>query len=700
MQSVTFTRMPFLARLAAPARCFHCTLAVFLFTLLSLSAAAQITVDKPIPAETQITVDTRTPGHAVPRTIFGTFLEPIGNSTYNGLWAEILRNPSLEPGLWSADNVQRLLKEEPSLAQASQLGLPLPWEPLDRTEGNRYEPRRDDAANSDQSLTIIGLPGKPVGIKQLVYLPTTRELSYAVSVYARAEAGDVPLVLAIRRRDQPEATLAKAEITVHGDSWTKYEATLTLPKDALERLEPADFVVQIDGPQQVRVDELSLMPADNEGGLDPEMVAMVRDLHTPLIRFGGNFTSGYHWRDGIGPRDKRVSLRNVAWGIPELNTFGTDEFLHFCDLVGARPQIALNLGTGSPQEAADWVKYVDDDPAWKGHGGGQLWELGNELWGDWNTGWPAESQLAPRTLAFSQAVRAVDPQAKLIATGQDPDHFQQWDALQLANPVGTENYLSAHFVVSTGDTKWRGATDDFRTEASLALPVQLGRQFQEMTGQINGTDQRGRVKLAFTEWLWTPGRERGHTPDFLNFAGALVTAGNFNMLLRESDQVPISDMTGVVEFAGIWKKRGQVYGTPASYVFKMYATADADHLLTTTVDGGEYSVHNGVSRLPEIAHVPYLEVVAVAGRDGRTVTLFALNRSLSKAITAQLHVPGARRGQQAEVTEMVSNDLWDANSDERPTALVPTTRRVVAGDRFAYTFPPASVTRLVLEAGR
>lgn len=683
------------AALLRPVRLASLALAV-----LGLPMAAQIVVDTPIPAVTHIAVDTRTAGHAIPRTIFGTFLEPIGNSTYNGLWAEILRNPSLEPGLWSAANIHKLVTEEPSLARASELGLPLPWEPLDGSEGNRYEPRRGDAANSDQSLTLMGLPDKPVGLKQLVYLPSTRELTYDVNLYARAENGDVPLTLALRRRDQPGATLAKADITVHGDSWTKYKATLTLPKDALERLEPADFVVAMNGPQQVRVDQLSLMPADNEDGLDPEMVAMVRALHTPLIRFGGNFTSGYHWRDGIGPRDKRVSLRNVAWGIPELNTFGTDEFLHFCVLVGAKPQIALNLGTGSPAEAADWVKYVDNDPAWKGHGDGQLWELGNELWGNWNTGWPTEGQLAPRTLAFSQAVRGADPQAKLIATGQDPDHFQQWNAAQLSNPVGTENFLSAHFVVTTDDTRWRGATDEFRTLASLALPVQLGRQFQEMSGQINGTDQRGKVKLAFTEWLWVPGRERDHAPGFLNFAGALVTAGNFNMLLRESDQVPVSDMTGVIEFAGIWKKRGQVYGTPSSYVFRMYATADADHLLTATVNGGEYSVHDGVSRLPEIPHVPYLEVVAVASKDGRTVTLFALNRSLSQSIAAQLEVPGVRKTQQAEVTEMVSNDLWDANSEERPTALVPVTKHVEAGKHFTYSFPPASVTRIVLEAKR
>jgi len=103
-----------------------------------------------------------------------------------------------------------------------------------------------------------------------------------------------------------------------------------------------------------------LFPGDAIDGMDPEMIAMVRALKSPIVRFGGNFTSAYHWRDGIGPRDKRISMMNIAWGIPEYNQFGTDEFLRFCELIGAEPQIALNLGTGTPAEAADWVRYVNE----------------------------------------------------------------------------------------------------------------------------------------------------------------------------------------------------------------------------------------------------------------------------------------------------------------------------------------------------
>src|SRR5438477_11677968 len=127
--------------------------------------------------------------YTIPRTIFGTFLEPIGNSTYNGLWAEILQNPSLEENLWSASAIARMIGEQPSLSQASQLGLPLPWEPLDPKQGSRYEPRWGDAANSWRSLVVFGVPGSETGIKQQVFLPVHRELRYKGSLYAKRLGG-------------------------------------------------------------------------------------------------------------------------------------------------------------------------------------------------------------------------------------------------------------------------------------------------------------------------------------------------------------------------------------------------------------------------------------------------------------------------------------------------------------------------------
>lgn len=662
---------------------------------LSIAALAQMTV-QPVRGDTSIEIDLSRPAkEEIPRTIFGSFLEPIGNSTYNGLWAEVLENASFEAGLWDASHIQSMLRAEPELVQASALGLPLPWLPLDGHQGNRYEFRYGDAANSTRSLELMGVPGQETGIVQRVYLPVPRALTYKGSLYVRHLSGGTAMKVSLVSRNGTHAELASAAIDAKAETWTEIPFTLTLPEEALAPLEEAEFRIAVKDDARVLIDQVSLMPADAIDGLDPDMVHAAQAMHTPLVRFGGNFTSGYHWRDGIGSIDKRVSMPNVAWGIPEYNTFGTDEFLRFCELIHAEPQIALNLGSGTPDEAAAWVRYVDEH--FQPKHAGLLWELGNELWGEWNTGWPTIDELAPRTLAFSRAIRAVDPTARLIATGQDPDRFEQWNAKQLANPVGTADYLSTHFVETTPDVELKHPSKEFITAATLALPVGLEHRLAMMRDQIAGTPQKDTMKIAFTEWLYVPGGDHAkNVPMYDNLAGALTTAGTLNMLMRSSSFVPISDMTGIIEFGGIWKKRGVVYRTPASYVLGMFAGASADRLLPVKVNSGYYSIQNGSSRIPDIADVPYLDVDAAISKDGRTVTLFVVNRSQSEDISATLHLPGLSAGTLGEAQTLSSPDLYAGNSDEEPEAIIPQTTQVKAGAAFRYTFAHASFTLLSL----
>ena len=665
--------------------------------LTAATTSAQITETEAPPASVTIQVDAAKPAdYHIPRTIFGSFLEPIGNSTYNGLWAEILVNPSLEENLWDTDHIATMVREEPSLARASRLGLPLPWEPLDPGQGNRYEPHWGDAANSWRSLEIIGVPGHETGIKQQVYLPVHRELKYEGRLFAKHLEGPATVTLQIRRHDSPEV-IASTTVTATATDWTKYSFTLEIPAGKLQRLEPADFVVLMEGNERVDIDNINLFPSDSLrndlGGLDPDEVKMAKEMHTPLVRYGGNFTSGYHWKDGIGPEDKRVSMLNIAWGIPEYNTFGTDEFLHFCKLIGAEPQIAVNLGSGTPDEAAAWVKYVDEEfDASALH-----WELGNELWGSWNLGWPTLEQLPGRTREVSEAIHKVDPKAQLIATGHDPDHYQQWNAAQLTNPSGTFDYLSTHFVVTTDATLTTNPSADFLAEATFALPVELGRRLHAMQDQINGTPAfANKAHVAFTEWLYVG--HRNDTPRFNNMAGAIGAAAFFNMLMKNADVVPISDMTGIMEFAGIWKKRSQVYAAPAYYAFKMYASADATKPVAVTADSGSYTVHKGISRLPEIADVPYLDVVAVANDSGSTLTLFVVNRHLTRDFETNIQLGGFHPAPAARVQTLQSDSLYDENTDADPENVVPSESAAkVEGDHLRYVFPHESITVITIK---
>ena len=630
-------------------------------------------------------------GYKIPRTIYGTFLEPILQSIYGGLWGQIIVNPSFEENLWSLASLQREMEREPALVRASALGLPVPWEPLDQGQGSRYEPRWGDAANSSRSLLLMALPAQETGLRQALYLPVHRTLSYHGSLYAKYISGPAQISVSLRRRNHPAELFASRNLALNGRDWTKYEFAFQLPAGKIARLEPVDFVIAGGNETRVLVDQAFLFPDDVIESMDPEMVALTKALNTPVIRFGGNYTSGYHWRDGIGPIDKRVSMLNQAWGMPEYNHFGTDELLAFCKQSNALPQIALNLGSGTPQEAADWVRYVNGKL-----GPGQLWELGNELWGDFQIGYPTIERAAARTKLFSDAVREVDPSARLIATGQDPDHFEDWNAKLLALAPGTFHYLATHFVVGCGNVKRAKPTPDFIAGSALALPVGLERQLRKMNDQINSSPHKGQVKIAFTEWLFHGSSDS--VPRFTNMGGAVMAAGFLNTLIRTADFVPVSDMTGLIDFAGITKKRSQVFAPPAYWALRMYSTSPATTPVATRYSGETYDVHEGNVRIPEILSVPYLDVIAALNDAGDQMTVFAVNRDQNRDIPARLTISGFHPDQKAKAMTLSGTSLYQVNDELRPNAVVPV-ESVITGvsANFEYLFPHASVTVMELK---
>ncbi|HEY6374804.1 MAG TPA: alpha-L-arabinofuranosidase C-terminal domain-containing protein [Edaphobacter sp.] len=652
---------------------------------------AQIT-DTTSPSQTPIQIRITRPAKTstIPNSVYGSFLEPIGHSTYGGLWADVIENPSFEDGLWSAGNVVNMLRARPELRRASELGIPLPWEPLDEAQGARYLPIWGDAANSSRSLLVMSMPNRETGIRQMVYLPVQRELSYTGSVWLKHVRGPAKVSVSIRVHGHPDLILTTADLDAGATTWTKYSFQLTLKEGQVAALEPADFVIALGDDARVLLDQASLTPADNIEGMDPDMIAMARDLNSPLVRFGGNFTSAYDWHDGIGPRDKRVSKINVSWGIPEYNTFGTDEFLTFCHLINAQPQIALNLGTDTPQKAAEWVRYVNQH--WGDHKGGLLWELGNELWGDFQVGYPTQGRVAEVTRSVSEAVHKIDPRARFIDTGADADHFTEWNAVQLTNPPGTFDFLSTHFVV-TDDVQLRRPSAEFRALASLALPIGLEKQMHAIHDQIQQSPHRDRVNTAFTEWLMV---SNSHTaPNFANMGGALFAAGFLNMVLRNSDIIPISNMTGIIEFGGIWRKRGQVFGAPAYWVLRAYATAHPHTLLKVESSTPTYSVTRGINRLPEIADVPYLDLVAAESENGRSLVLLCVNRNLTKSLLATLDFAdiGVKEGT-AKVTTVAADNILIENDEEEPERVKPVLQTEPLQPGYTHKFPAASVTMI------
>jgi len=517
------------------------------------------------------------------------------------------------------------------------------------------------------------------------------------------------LQVSFRKHDMPDRILAQSRVSVPGTGhWTKLPFRLSLPKGAVAALEAVDFAVSIEGDYRLAVDEIRLYPSDAvEGLLDPDMIKAAKALHTPLLRYGGNFTSGYHWEDGIGPIDERRTMLNQSWAYPEYNEFGTDELMTFCRLIGARPQICLNLGGGTPAEGRAWVEYCQGGPetvqgkrrAANGHPEPYpvaAWELGNELWGKFQIGWQTPEGYAERYKTFYQAIRDIVPADTMIfANGADLDAFKEWNGALIARDGADLSYLTTHFVVGMDDLKDKNQEPDRDTlwAADSAIPVGVGRALEPMRDQINVSPvTRDRTKLAFTEWLfWAP--EHRELPRWDNLGGAIDAAGWLNMLLQHAEFVPVSDMTGLIEFGGIYKKRGRVYLTPQCWAFSLYSNYAGDTLLSTRVTSDEYDVGPVLSRLPAIPNVPYLDVVATMDSAHGEVTLFVVNRNGKTAKDAVIRISGFQSAAQATVRTLYTKSILDKNTEEYPEAVQPFTSSVgISGDTIHYKFPEHSLT--------
>ena len=290
-------------------------------------------------------------------------------------------------------------------------------------------------------------------------------------------------------------------------------------------------------------------------------------------------------------------------------------------------------------------------------------------------------------------MKQADENARVIATGQDPDHFREWNATELRNPVGTFDFLSTHFVVGTDRLTGTDRSPDTMARDTFALPVGLERKLREMQKQIDGAGQP-KTHIAFTEWLFhTSGGNAEDAPSFMNLGGAIAAGGFLNMILRNADIVPISDMTGIIEFAGIWKKRSQVFGTPSYYAFEMFSTAHPSATVALENNSPTYNVQGGINRIPEIPDVPYLDAVAV--RTAAGLTLFCVNRNLNQDLNGEIALDGFTADSEVAVQELFAQSPYAVNDEVHPLTVTPKRwSSVVAGSHLSFVFRHASITRI------
>src|SRR5579864_9353746 len=206
-------------------------------------------------------------------------------------------------------------------------------------------------------------------------------------------------------------------------------------------------------------------PLSDKDGYRTDVMDAVKKLGVSIIRYpGGNFSSGYNWTDGIGPKDQRPVRVELAWNALESNRFGTDEFLHYCERIGAEPYICINGGLGTVDDARHWVEYTNESrhTYWadqRRKNGREkpyavkYWGLGNEIDGPWQLGHKNAEDYAKFALEAAKAMRLVDSSIKLIASGSSNygADWQGWNRTVITALRGQADYVSLHTYINNRD---------------------------------------------------------------------------------------------------------------------------------------------------------------------------------------------------------------------------------------------------------
>ena len=349
--------------------------------LVAADFALRQLVESTNAAEAFIRVDvTKRSPFQIPREITGKFAEHLGFNIYHGMDAQILENPTFaEYPFWNGhmtpDGVTEFQTrtarvaselrgqaqrfgwpetELEGLVQAREDALAAFWTRMGKREDVEPSP---DVAPSGGRAQRLQIKGAGEGIAQWAWLPLHRIREYQFEILARSPGlRSLTVSLWSRGGDKPAASAAVQGLS---PEWKKLTGSFTVPGD-LPKADSYKFALTASAPGQLVVAYVFLRPADNVNGADPDIVRLLKESHLPLLRWpGGNFVSTYHWEDGIGPVEKRVTGPNLAWGRVEPNTFGTDEFISFCRAVGCEPMICVNAGSGTPAEAARWIEYCN-----------------------------------------------------------------------------------------------------------------------------------------------------------------------------------------------------------------------------------------------------------------------------------------------------------------------------------------------------
>ncbi|GAA4888454.1 alpha-N-arabinofuranosidase [Streptomonospora salina] len=458
-------------------------------------------------------------------------------------------------------------------------------------------------------------------------------------------------------------------------------------------------------------------PAADADGFRTDVADLVRELGVTTVRYpGGNFVSGYRWEDGVGPKDRRPVRRELAWHSTETNQFGLDEFAAWSRKLGLEPMMALNLGTRGLQEAIDLLEYANHpggtqlsdrriaNGSPQPHGIG-MWCLGNEMDGPWQIGHKTAHEYGRLAAEVARAMRMSDPGLELVAcgsSGPEMPTFGAWEAEVLEQTYDHVDYISLHSYYEEHDGDLAsflasGAEMDAFIESVVATA-------DAVRAKLGATK---RIQLSFDEWnVWYRMRFEAEEPktewpvaprvieDRYHVADAVVFGSLLISLLRHSDRVTSASLAQLVNvIAPIMTEPGG----PAwrQTTFHPFALTSANAKGTVL----RVEPNSPVRETARYGEVPLVDAVATHDTENGEAALFLVNRATDEPVTVDIDLRGLRPDRVASCLTLHDDDVYAANSRERPDRVVPrdnTDVRLEDG-RLTAVLPPVSWTVLKLD---
>ena len=457
----------------------------------------------------------------------------------------------------------------------------------------------------------------------------------------------------------------------------------------------------------------------DSNGFRKDVMDEIRQIGVPIIRYpGGNFVSGYNWLDGVGPKDSRPHVLDKAWNTINTNQFGTNEFMAWCKAVGTEPLMGLNLGTGTPEEAAALVEYcnVDQGTKWsdlrRKHGFAEpyrvkRWCLGNEMDGPWQIGHMTGTEYGMKAQDAARQMRYVDPSLQLIACGSSGPFmptYLEWDREVLEQCYDYVDGLSLHryFSNAANSPEDRPQSTNGDSSKFLALNLSMEQQIEEtlaVCDLVRGHKRsEKKLWLSFDEWnVWYRARSgdavNGHhqqAPHLLeevyNLEDALLVGGLVNSLLRHADRVKLACLAQLINvIAPIMTNQNGLLRQTIYYPYDWALQYARGSVLNLWVESPTYEVAN-------VGQVPYVDVAATISDQDKKVAIFLMNRDLSKAQRVEIHWQDDTPGQVVASSLLTGTDLKASNTFEAPRKVVPQDfpKPSTTGGRTRFEVPPRS----------